>query len=158
MDVAQNVSEHLDDDTVALLADANRAAGRLRHEYIGTEHIVLALAESNADTLPAAFERAGVDRTKLKRFITAIVTSGRTELPADFKRPLTSRTHKSIALAAESARQMGQQRIGPDHLLLGILHEGMSIGAQVLGECGLTVEAATQAISGAGSGDGSPAP
>jgi ATP-dependent Clp protease ATP-binding subunit ClpC len=139
-------SDRFTDTAVALLADANVAASRLRHEYIGTEHIVLALTERNVDVVTAAFERTGVDPRKVNLDISGIVRSGRANQPADLNRPFTSRTQKSFAFAAESAREMGQPRIAPEHLLLGVLRERMNIGAQVLGDHGLTVERATQAI------------
>lgn len=45
-------SDQFTDTAVALLAEANRAASRLRHEYIGTEHVLLSLTEGNVDEEP----------------------------------------------------------------------------------------------------------
>jgi ATP-dependent Clp protease ATP-binding subunit ClpC len=139
-------STQFTDAALALLADANREANQLRHEYVGIEHIILALTERNVDVVTAALESAGVDPRKLNETINGIVSSGRVDQPLEAKRPFTTRTRKSFTLAAESAREMGQSRIAPEHLLLGILREGIGIGAQVLGDQGLTVEKATRAI------------
>ena len=155
MPTSEMNSDQFTDNAVALLARANRAASRLRHEYIGTEHIVLALTEANVDVVTAALEGIGVDPRKVNEAITGIVTSGRADQPSGLKRPFTSRTRTSFTFAAESARQMGQPRIGPEHLLLGILREQMNIGAQVLGQHGLTLETATRAIEQIRSAGGS---
>jgi len=155
MSASEMDSDQFTDDALALLAEANREANRLRHEYIGTEHIVLALTERDVDVVTAAFERTGVDRRQVHQSITGIVASGRDGQPSELERPFTSRTKASFAFAAESARTMRQPRIAPEHLLLGVLREGMNIGAQVLSEHGLTVETATQAIEQIRSAEGS---
>jgi len=139
-------ADRFTDNALAVLAEANRAAEWLGHEWVGTEHIVLALTERDVDVVTAAFERTGVDRRKVNDAIRGIVASGRAEQPAALKRPFTSRTKTSLDFAAETARTMGQPLIAPEHLLLGVLRERMNIGAQVLGDHGLTVETATQAI------------
>ncbi len=134
------------DAALALLADANRVADRLCHEYIGTEHVVLALTERDIDIVTAVFERTGVDRRKVNQTLTNMVATG-SDQSATLARPYTSRTRRSFAFATDSARDMGQSRVAPEHLLLGILREGRNIGAQVLADQGLTVEAATHAIT-----------
>jgi ATP-dependent Clp protease ATP-binding subunit ClpC len=152
---ASAMDSEFTDDALALLAEANREAARLRHEYIGTEHIVLALTDRDVDVVTAALERIGVDRRHVHQSISGIVSSGRDPQPPEMKRPFTSRTKSSIAFAAERARAMGQPRIAPEHLLLGLLREKLNIGAQVLHEHGLTVETATQAIEQVRRPDGS---
>jgi ATP-dependent Clp protease ATP-binding subunit ClpC len=139
-------SDTFTNDALALLAEANREAARLHHEYIGTEHIVLALTDRDVAVVTAALERSGVDRRQVYHSISGIVASGRDTQPPEQKRPFTSRTKTSIAFAADSARTMGHPKIAPEHLLLGLLREKMNIGAQVLHGHGLTVESATQAI------------
>jgi ATP-dependent Clp protease ATP-binding subunit ClpC len=57
-------------------------------------------------------------------------------------RPFTTRTQAVLALAAESARALGQSQVGTGHVLVGIMREGRGVGAQVLGHHGLTTEAA----------------
>ncbi|HTE45052.1 MAG TPA: Clp protease N-terminal domain-containing protein, partial [Gemmatimonadaceae bacterium] len=102
MDEMANVdmsSDQFTDSAVTLLADANRAASRLGHEYIGTEHIVLALTDGNVDVVTAAFERTGVDPRKVHVAISGVVASGRTEQSSELKRPYTARTKTSFALA-----------------------------------------------------------
>ena len=155
MPASEMDSAQFTDDTLAVLAEANREANQLCHEYIGTEHIVLALTDREVGIVTAAFERTGVDRRKVYQTMMGIVKSGRDRQPSELKRPFTSRTKTSLAFAADSARELGQPRIAPEHLLLGVLREGMNIGAQVLGEQGLTVDTATQAIEQVRRADGS---
>jgi ATP-dependent Clp protease ATP-binding subunit ClpC len=146
MSAAEMNPHQFTDTTVALIADANRAAGQLGHEHMGIEHIVLAMTARDVDVVTEAFKRAGVDPAKVNQAMTGIVASGRAERPSELARPFSSRTQTSFAFAAESARTMGQPRIAPEHLLLGLLRDRTNIGAQVLADHGFTAERATEAI------------
>jgi len=124
-----------------LLAAARDEADRLGHEYIGTEHVVLALTR-DADGA-ALLPRVGVEPESVRAMLEAVVGPGHGAPPRGAERPYTSRTQQAFALAAESARAQGQARVGVEHLVVGLLREQMSIGAQVLQEHGLSVEQAT---------------
>ncbi len=123
-----------------LLTDASGESARLQHEYIGTEHLVLALTRQTdyGAPLPAL----GVDPRRVRTLIDETVRPGRTVLGSDLDRPFTSRTKRALSLAAESARALGHTQVGPAHVLVGLLREGLNIGAQVLAHEGLTAEQA----------------
>jgi ATP-dependent Clp protease ATP-binding subunit ClpC len=52
--------------------------------------------------------------------------------------PFTERARRCIVLAQEVAQSLGHAHIGTEHILLGILEEGDSLGAQAFIEHGLT--------------------
>ena len=124
-----------------LLAAARSEADRLGHEYIGTEHLVLALTR-DADGA-ALLPRLGAEPASVRAMLETAVKPGHGVSPHGAERPYTSRTRQAFGLAAESARAQGQARVGVEHLVVGLLREQMSIGAQVLQEHGLSVEQAT---------------
>jgi ATP-dependent Clp protease ATP-binding subunit ClpC len=124
-----------------LLAAARGESDRLGHEYIGTEHVVLALTR-DADGA-ALLPRLGVEPEPVRAALEEIVKTGHGALPRGAERPYTSRTQQAFALAAESARAQGQARVGVEHLVVGLLLERMNLGALVLQEHGLSVERAT---------------
>jgi ATP-dependent Clp protease ATP-binding subunit ClpA len=127
-----------------LLADAHGESGRLQHEYVGTEHIVLALTRQPGDT--AILARLGIDRERVRALIDTTITPGHAASAAGMTRPYTSRTKQTFALAVESARTVGHGHVGVEHLIVGLLGERMNIGAQVLQQCGLTAEQALEQV------------
>ena len=123
-----------------LLAGASDEADRLGHAYIGTEHVVLALTR-DADGA-ALLPRLGAEPESVRATLESLVGTGTGAPPHAAKRPYTSRTRQALGLAAESARAHGQTRVGIEHLVVGLLRERMSIGAQVLQQHGLSVQQA----------------
>ena len=127
-----------------LLAGARAEAVRLQHEYVGTEHVVLAMAQ-DADAL-ALLTRLGVDGDQVRASLGAVVTPGHATLPPDTERPFTSRTRQAFGLAADSAGADGKAAVGIEHILVGLLRERMNIGAQVLEHYGLSLDRATAEV------------
>ncbi|MGB5593525.1 MAG: Clp protease N-terminal domain-containing protein, partial [Crocosphaera sp.] len=69
----------------------------------------------------------------------------------------TDKAVKTIMLAQEEAQRMGQNLVGTEHLLLGLLAQGNSLGARVLEDMGLNLTATRQTIQqlrGKGAGFG----
>ena len=123
-----------------LLAAAGAEAERIGHEYVGTEHVVLALAQS-PDAAPL-LTRLRVDREAVRSSLAAIVGAGPAAGPLGADRPYTSRARQAFGLAAECAAGCGHAEVGLAHLVVGLLRERMNLGAQVLQELGLSLAAA----------------
>lgn len=121
-----------------LLADARIESERLRHEYVASEHLVLALARQS--DVVATLARLGIDRQQVQALIAQNVVPGRAAPAPGVERPYTSRTKQALSFATESARTLGRREVGPEHLVIGVLREGVNIGALVLEHCGLTTE------------------
>jgi ATP-dependent Clp protease ATP-binding subunit ClpC len=126
------------DDTRGVLAGARGEADRLRHEYIGTEHVLLALTQEGQGA--AALRRFGLDPEQVRVSLEGIVGSGRATLQSLAERPYTSRTRQAFGLAVECAATAGHAMVDVEHLVVGLLRERLNVGAQVLLQCGLTVE------------------
>ncbi len=54
--------------------------------------------------------------------------------------PFTERARRSIVLAQEEAQRLGNNYIGTEHLLLGIISEGESVAAKVLEALGVNLQ------------------
>jgi DNA-binding transcriptional regulator YhcF (GntR family) len=130
----------------AALARSRDESIRLGHEYVGTEHIVLGLVHGDDDPATRLLAYLGVDRGDLRDRIASVVKTGRSRSTGD--RPYTSRAKKVLELAMRAAREMGQNTVGADHLLLGVLNEEKGIGAQVLHSMGVTAERVVSAMRG----------
>ena len=126
--------------TLQLISDANDEAARLQHEYIGTEHLVLALSQLTGDASP--LPALVVEPQRVYTRISEIVRRGSVGAGPDIERPFTSRTKQTFSLAAESARELGHTHVGVSHVLVGLMRERMNIGAQVLRDEGLAEDRA----------------
>ena len=122
---------------------------RLRHEYAGTEHLLLALIHEGEGVAAAVVQSLGADTAAIRRTIEDIIKQGRegAELLPLASIPFTSRAKKSLELAAETARDLGHPCVGTAHLLLGLLREDKGIAAQVLFHFGVTYDRAAGELS-----------
>jgi ATP-dependent Clp protease ATP-binding subunit ClpA len=58
----------------------------------------------------------------------------------------TDRARKVVVLAQEEARMLDHNYVGPEHVLLGLIHEGQGVAAQALTELGISLEAVRQQV------------
>lgn len=130
-----------------ILAVANGEAARLHHEYIGTEHILLALSSDPQGVAVAALKNLGVDLNEVRACVERTVKRGPPGAPPLATRPFTSRTKRALDLAASAAREMGHSYLGTEHLLLGLLDEAKNIAAQVIWSLGVRPDQARAEIA-----------
>ena len=115
---------------------AQEEARRLDHHYIGTEHLLLALAGQPDCPGARVLASFGVDVDTLRSRVEAIVGAGgaacdRTGLA------LTPRAKRAIERAAREATRLRDERVGDEHLLLGLLGEGEGVAGAVLQSLGM---------------------
>lgn len=133
------MSYNLTERMHAILRDAAGEAQALNHEYIGTEHLLLALLAANESCGAAALRNLGVDLKAMVNRMLSVVTRGRPQQSTSSRAllPLTTRAKQVLALAAEEARTLNHSYVGTEHLLLGLVAETKGIAAQVLFEAGV---------------------
>jgi ATP-dependent Clp protease ATP-binding subunit ClpA len=110
---------------------ANQQAQRFNHEYIGTEHILLGLIEEGSGVAANVLKNLDIEPRKLRREIEKIVQSG-PDMVTMGKLPQTPRAKKVIEYAIEEARNLRNNYVGTEHLLLGLVREDEGVAAQVL--------------------------
>ena len=118
---------------------AREEAGRLNHDYIGTEHILLGLVKVGGGVASEVLEGLGLDLEKLRFEVEKMVQSGPSTLAVG-EIPFTPRAKKVLDLAVEEAQAIGHSYIGTEHLLLGLAREGEGIAAQVIENSGISLE------------------
>jgi ATP-dependent Clp protease ATP-binding subunit ClpC len=129
-----------------VLAVAREEAHRLRHEYIGTEHILLALLRDPDGVAATVLRQLDVSPDAIRQKIDETVTMGREATPHP-DLPYTSRTKKVLELTLDEARRAGAAVADTEHLLLGLCAEERGIGAQVLAWAGLTTDKARAEVA-----------
>ena len=109
---------------------AQEEATRLQHNYLGTEHLLLALTREDQGIACRVLLDLDVDFDRLRRDIETGV--GRGQRLHFGKTPLTPRVKRLIELAVDEARIRQHQYIGTEHLLLGMLREGGGVAYEIL--------------------------
>ena len=122
-----------------VMALARDEAERLKHDYIGTEHILLGLAKEGCGVAANVLEALGVDLGQIRTEVEALVKPAPESLPKS-SMPLTPRARKVLGYAIEEARTLKHNYVGTEHLLLGLLREEEGLAAQVLLNLGLTLD------------------
>jgi ATP-dependent Clp protease ATP-binding subunit ClpC len=118
---------------VVLAQDEARA---LRHNYIGTEHLLLGLLREEEGLAARALEALGVTLEQTRDQVRAIVGAGNPEEPVVRQIPFTPRAKQTLELALREARSLGHQFIGTEHVLLGLVRVGEGVGVEVLDNLG----------------------
>ena len=128
-----------------VLGLAEEEARSMNHNYVGTEHLLLALVGEGEGVAAKALGNLGVEVEKVRTAIEFII--GRGEHPVTDKIGLTPRAKKVIGLAADEARRLGHHYIGTEHLLLSLVDDGEGVGAGILEGLGVTPEAARAEVT-----------
>lgn len=115
-----------------VVVTAQEEARRLRHDHIGTEHLLLGLLAVPDGTAAQVLRRLGCDEETARADIAAVVAPGQTEVRGHI--PFTPRAKKTLELALREATQLHHTHVGPEHILLALVREGGGVGAQVLAE------------------------
>jgi len=109
---------------------AQTEARSLGHNYIGTEHILLALIDEGHGVAAKALEAMGIDQDAARQRVEEITGHGPGASEGHI--PFTPPAKKLLELALREALQLGHHYIGTEHILLGLIREGDGVGAQVL--------------------------
>ena len=118
---------------------ANNEAQRFNHEYIGTEHILLGLIKEARGVAGSILAIMAVDLHKVRTEVEKLVQSG-PDMVTMGKLPQTPRARKVIEYSMEEAQGIGDNHVGTEHILLGLLREGGGVASQVLMNLGLKLE------------------
>ncbi|MCL5283821.1 MAG: AAA family ATPase, partial [Armatimonadetes bacterium] len=117
---------------------AQEEAGRLGENYVSTEHLLLGLVRENDSVAARILDRLGVSLGRIRSEIERQVTRGDGRLGQDMQ--LTPRAKRVIDLAYDEARQLNDNYIGTEHLLLGLIREGEGLAGRVLSKLGVDLE------------------
>ena len=109
---------------------AQEEARTLKHNYIGTEHILLGLLREEEGLAARVLERLDITVERVRAQVVRIADSG--EEVASGQIPFTPRAKKVLELALREALSLGHDYIDTEHLLLGLVRENDGVGARIL--------------------------
>jgi len=124
-----------DDDAQSIAMAAQGHARRQGHDHIDTGHILLALVDDPEGVTRQALLAHRVQVAQVREAVTAALGPARAEVPEHI--PFTPDSKKVLELSLREALRMKAGRIAPEHILLGLLRDPQTLGAQTLSSLGV---------------------
>lgn len=122
---------------------AKEEAEKRQNDYLGTEHLLLAVLKED-DGLPVAIlKRMAIMPDEIRMEVERNLPQG-TNLMTFGDIPFTPRAKKVLELAVEEARLLGHNYIGSEHIFLGLIREEEGIGGKILRSFGANLLGARQ--------------
>jgi ATP-dependent Clp protease ATP-binding subunit ClpC len=120
-----------DDGAREVMVDAQKEADSLRHNYIGTEHLMLAIVRKGVD---------GVDYTAARAQVVERIGEGDEQWIAGLPRPFTPRAKRVLEAALNQAVDDDREEFGAGDILLALVSDSRGVGGEVLRDLGVTAE------------------
>jgi len=122
---------------------AREEAERHQNDYLGTEHLVLAILRESDGIALMIIKKMGLSSEQIRLEIERNLPGGGTTMTFG-EIPFSPRVKKVIEYGVEEARLLGHNHIGSEHLLLGLLREEEGIGGKILRSLGANLLTARQ--------------
>ena len=123
--------ERFTDRARRVVVFAQDEARGLNHNWIGTEHLLLAVIREGHGVGAKALESMQISLDAARQQVESIIGRGQ-EPVGDGHIAFTPRAKKVLELSLREALQLGHDYIGTEHILLGLIREGDGVAAQVL--------------------------
>lgn len=126
-----------------VLALAQEEANRLKHNNIGTEHILLGLIREGSGIAAKALQELGLETKQIQAEVEKLIGKGNHTFQSVHYTP---RAKKVVELSQDEARKLGHPYVGTEHILLGLIREGEGVAARVLHNLGVNLGKARQQV------------
>src|SRR5438552_8037392 len=125
-----NVFERFTERARQVVVLAQDEARALKHNYIGTEHILLGLLREEEGLAARVLESLAITVEEVRAQVARIVGQGDDVTTGQI--PVTPRAKKVLELALREALSRGHNYIGTEHILLGLVRENEGVAARIL--------------------------
>ena len=132
---------------------AKQEAGRLGHDRVGTEHLLLGLLGDEQCLAVATLGGLGIAPQMVRRRVEETIGQGPGAPGMSFQLPTTKPFTLVLALAGRETMEREGDRLSTEDLLVGLAREGEDVAARVLQELGaglLELREAVAALYAAG--------
>ena len=147
------LASRISEQSEALLQEAARHAAEFGRAEVDTEHLLLALSDS--DVVKTILGQFKIKVDDLKRQIESEAKRG--DKPFEGEIGVSPRVKDALSRAFVASNELGHSYVGPEHFLIGLAEEGEGLAANLLRRYGLTPQALRQQVSkvvGKGAEDG----
>jgi len=138
------VFERFTENARRVVVSASEEARTLRHDYLGTEHFLLALVRDDQSTAGRMLNVLGIQPATVRRDLEQAVAAGNAAETSGYL-PFTPAAKEVLELTLLEAARLNSPHIGSEHVLLGVVREGHGPAAHVLNALGVDLERARDA-------------
>lgn len=131
--------ERFTDRARQVIVLAQEEARLLKHNYIGTEHLLLGLMRDENGLAARTLTSHGVQLQPARDWVSSRIGVG-DDAPVTGQLPFTPRMKKIFALSLRDAEALNHHAIGTEHLLIALLHEGQGAALHLLRDLGAPPE------------------
>ena len=121
-----------------VLSLAQEEAERMKHSYIGTEHLLLGLMKEEGGVAGRVLRELGLEVRRVQEMVERLTGANKTT--GLTKIDLSPGTKRVLELAVDEARRMSHHYIGTEHLLLGLVRQNEGVAIDVLKKLGISAE------------------
>lgn len=136
--MANNKMERFTQRARRVLSLAQEEAERFRHNYIGTEHLLLGLLREEGGVAGRVLRDLGLEQRRVEELVEELTRA--TPRSTGVTAELSPGTKRVLELAVDEARRMGHHYIGTEHLLLGLVRQSDGVAIDVLKRLGVSPE------------------
>lgn len=133
-----NRFEHYSNEARKALAQAREDALRFQHKTICPEHLLLGLLEITDPLIESVLNNLGASSVRMRPPLEFVI--GRSSRPLRVQPMLNVPARTVLDMAEQEALESHATEVGPEHLLLGLLHENGGIATGILECYGITLK------------------
>lgn len=138
--------QHLSDRVNKVVKLANRIAREYDQEYVGTEHVLLAIAREGTGVGAQILTNHGANEDQLKTEVDKLIKASLEDTWVFGRLPGTPHFKNVVARAIEEASKLKSKDVCTEHLLLGLLAEKGSVANGALRAMGISTKLLRQEI------------
>jgi len=125
---------------------ARAEAPRLNHDFIGTEHVLLGLLNSQSGVVSNVMRRLGVESNVVRTEIEKVIGPGVPAKRVAAEIPYTPRATRALSLAVKEAEMLQQRQVNSEHIFLGLIRGNEGVAGIVLRNLGVDINRAREEI------------
>ncbi len=130
--------EHLSRRVDNVIKLANQIAREYEQEYVGTEHILLAIAREGTGMGARILRDHGLTEEKIEAEVRKLIKDSMEDTWVFGRLPGTPHFKNVVAHAIQAARDLKSREVCTEHLLLGLMAEKGSVGYAALKALGIS--------------------
>lgn len=127
--------EYFSDKAIKAVMLSQEEARRLGHNFVGTEQLLLGIIGEGTSIAAKVLLDKNLNLDNTRREVESIIGRGSGFMPPEI--PFTPRAKRVFEAAMKEARQLGNNYIAPEHILLGLLQDEEGVAAKVLENLGI---------------------
>ncbi|HEY9763588.1 MAG TPA: ATP-dependent Clp protease ATP-binding subunit [Trichocoleus sp.] len=127
--------EHFTNTAIAVIMKAQEEARRLRHNFVGTEQLLLGILKEGSSLSAKVLKEMGVNLSDARAEVEAIIGRGSSNVPPEI--PFTPKVKQVFEQAFQEARKLDSSYVEPEHLLLSLTQNTESVAYRVLSNLGV---------------------